>query len=143
MEKSNLYQTAEALREKYLSTLLPIPEYTEAAGRRMFNQHLSGPLQFEKDGTIFSVDAFSPMQQGNHLEIQTITSDYKTTVNVFSNPAMNGSDSPKGGLIYERRGLHLIADSEVEEQKFEGEKALYHINDHLQIIESIAEQDWR
>lgn len=143
MAKESLYQTTVSLRGKYLSNLLAIPQYTEEAGRRMFNQHVNGPLIFEKDGVRFSVNAFSPIQQGQHLEVSTTTSDYKTTVYVVSNPAMNGTDSPKGGLVFERQGLHLVADSEIERELYEGEEAVRHINDHLEIIESIAELDWR
>jgi hypothetical protein len=140
MEKRGLHQTAEDMRDWYQKLFVEIPEYGYAAGVRMFDQKKTGdPIKFSKSGVEFSVNPYSPTQQGNFLEVTTVKDDYRTTVLLYSNPSINGKDSPKGMLEYERQCIHLIADSELEKKEiYKFEAAKEPILDHLRFVEALA-----
>lgn len=142
MENGNLYHTAEGIRDWYKKIFLEMPEYARASGERMFHQGKAGQhITFSKSGVEFSLNPYSPTQQGNFLEVTTVQGDYRTTVLVYSNPSINGADSPKGMLEYERQCIHLMADTEKETELYKYESAKEPILEHLRFVEAIALAD--
>lgn len=125
MSKEN-YEQAESLRQQYEDIIVSISEYREAAGKRMFDQeNKDKPLIFERDGVVFKVDPFSPIQQGKSLIVETQTKDSFTRVRIWSNPSVNGKDEPKGAIIFEN-------------QNGTPKDALIHIQKHIETIQSLT-----